>query len=49
VDPETKAEIEEMQKSKKGAQGVSTATSNLATRDYANEFATWMSGPTKKK
>jgi hypothetical protein len=48
VDPETKAEIEEMQKSKKGKKGAASTTSNLATRDFANDFAVWMSGPSKK-
>jgi hypothetical protein len=44
VDPEIKAEFEEMQKNNKG---VTAGASNLQNLDLANDFASWMAG-TKK-
>jgi hypothetical protein len=42
VDPETKAEFEEMQKKTSG--GVAGPASSLQNRDFAGDFASWMAG-----
>jgi hypothetical protein len=41
-----KKEFEEMQKNKKG---VSASTNQLATRDFAGDFASWMAGSSGQK
>jgi hypothetical protein len=46
VDPEVKAEFEEMQKKQTG---VTSQASNLHTMDLAGDFASWMSGGSKSQ
>lgn len=46
VDPEVKKELEDMQKSKKS---VTASTNQLATRDFAGDFASWMAGSSGQK
>jgi hypothetical protein len=44
VDPEVKAELEDMQKNQKG---MASSATNLQNMDLASDFASWMSGSSK--
>jgi hypothetical protein len=44
VDPEVKAELEDMQKNQKG---MTSSATNLQNMDIASDFASWMAGGSK--
>jgi ER membrane protein complex subunit 7 len=46
VDPEVKAELEDMQKNQKG---MASSATNLQNMDIASDFASWMAGTPKPK
>ena len=46
VDPEVKAELEDMQKNQKG---MASSATNLQNMDIASDFASWMAGSSESQ